>query len=229
VLGEMVPKNIALAGPERSAMLLGPPHALLVRILYPVIWLFNGIANLVLRAVRVTPKDEVDSAFTSEQVARLVEESRSAGLIDPDDHLLLTSALDLTEKHAADIAVPAADLVCVPVNASPRQIQQRTADTGYSRIPLRAADGTLVAYTHVKDTLDLPLDEPLPVTAQRPLPRGPGATLLTDAIGVLRQSGSHLGVATDAAGADIGVLFLEDALEELIGEVRDAAHRGLPG
>jgi CBS domain containing-hemolysin-like protein len=225
VVGEMVPKNIALAGPERAAMLLGPPHAIMVKILFPIIWLFNGIANLVLRALRVQPKDEIESAFTSEQVARLVEESRSAGLLDPEDHLLLTSALELTEKHATEVAVPVAEVVCVPQDATPRQIQARTADTGFSRLPLQAPDGSLIGYTHVKDTLDLPLDEPLPVMARRELPRGAAEILLTDAIGFLRQSGSHLGIAVDSSGRDVGVLFLEDALEELIGEVRDAAHR----
>lgn len=225
VLGEMVPKNIALAGPERSAMILGPIHAAIVRLVHPLIWLLNAVANAFLRMMGITPKDEIDSAFTAQEVARLVEESHRAGLLDPDDHLLLTSALEITEKTASAVAVDEEDLSTLPVSATPRQIQQHTADTGFSRIPLRAADGTLVGYTHVKDTLDLPPDEPLPVSMQRHLPTIAAGTLLTDAISVMRNSGSHLARVTSAAGQTTGVLFLEDALEELIGEIRDAAHR----
>ncbi|HSE56059.1 MAG TPA: CNNM domain-containing protein, partial [Nocardioidaceae bacterium] len=84
VIGEMVPKNIALAGPERSALLLGPPLFGIVQVLRPLIWLLNRVANLVLRAIRVEPKDEVTSAFTQEEVSGLVAESRREGLLDEE-------------------------------------------------------------------------------------------------------------------------------------------------
>jgi CBS domain containing-hemolysin-like protein len=192
---------------------------------HPIIWALNQAANLVLRALGVQPKDEIAAAFTGEEVARLIAESRNAGLLDRADQELLTSALELADKTAAAIAVPVADLVMVPARATPWAVQQATAQTGFSRLLLHETSGALVGYIHVKDTLDAPDPElPLPAELVRPLPTVAGATLLTDAIGILRRSGSHLARVCDANGAVAGVLFLEDALEELIGEVHDPAH-----
>lgn len=226
VAGEMVPKNISLAGPENVALILGPPLAFLVTVLHPLIWVLNWVANLFLRLLRVDPKDEIASAFTSEEVARLIAESRSAGMLDPQDQELLTSALELSDKRALDVVIPRSQLVMVPAAASARVLQLATAETGYSRLLLQADDGAVMGYIHVKDTLlATDLDAELPATLMRPLPEIPGVTLLTDAIGVLRRSGSHLARVVDAGHAPLGVLFLEDALEQLIGEVRDPAHQ----
>ena len=101
VLGEMVPKNIALAGPDRSALALAPPMAAVVRVLKPVIWLLNKSANGVLRLVGVTPSDEVTSAFTRDEVAGLVEESQREGMLDDDETRLLTGALEFEERDAS--------------------------------------------------------------------------------------------------------------------------------
>lgn len=224
VLGEMVPKNIALAGPERSAMLLGPALAALVTVLRPVIWLLNGLANVVLRVIGVQPQDEVASAFTSEEVARFVQESRTAGLLEDEEHRLVSSALEVTERCAVEVAVPVGDIVSLPSTAGANQIQQVAADTGYSRIPITDADGELVGYTHVKDTLEADPDQdaPLPEAMRRRLPSVPADAPITDAVGTLRAAHSHLAVVRDADDRVSGVLFLEDALEELIGEVHDA-------
>jgi CBS domain containing-hemolysin-like protein len=142
--GEMVPKNLSLSDPERAALLLGPPLAGLERVAHPIIWALNQAANLVLRVLGVQPKDEIAAAFTGEEVARLIAESRSAGLLDRADQELLTSALELADKTAAAIAVPVADLVMVPARATPQAVQQATAHTGFSRLLLHEAAGALV-------------------------------------------------------------------------------------
>jgi CBS domain containing-hemolysin-like protein len=224
VLGEMVPKNIALAGPERSALLLGPPLAALVTVLRPVIWLINSLANLVLLLLRVEPQDEVASAFTSDEVSRFVQESRSAGLLEDEEHRLVTSALEVTERAAGEVAVPLDQLVTVPAGAPARDIQDVTASTGFSRILITAADGRLVGYTHVKDTLEADPGAPagLSTSLYRTLPPVLGTSPVTDAVATLRADHSHLALVLDDGGQATGVLFLEDALEELIGEVEDA-------
>ena len=103
VVGEMVPKNIALAGPERSALVLGPPLVAVVRVLSPVVGALNAVASVTLRAVRVEPKDEVTSTFTREEVAGLVEESHREGLLDADEHDLLSGALRFETRTATDV------------------------------------------------------------------------------------------------------------------------------
>ncbi|WP_313557681.1 CNNM domain-containing protein, partial [Miniimonas arenae] len=106
VFGEMVPKNIALAGPDRMAMGLAPFLVVIVWLLYPVLWLLNGIANITLRMLRVTPKDEVTSAFTRDEVAELVEESHEGGLIELNDEKLLLGALQFTERDISSVVLP---------------------------------------------------------------------------------------------------------------------------
>ncbi len=228
VLGEMVPKNIALAGPERSALVLAPALAAVVLVLKPAIWFLNALANGTLRLLRIEPKDEVNSSFTADEVAVLIAESRREGLLEEAEHHLLQSAINLTDKVAGDLVLPLTDLVTVPMDATPREVQDLTGRTGYSRFPIAAADGDLTGYLHVKDTLlpadSLALDEPLATRLQRPLTVVSGDSPVSDVVMQLQSTGSHLGRVVDAEERTVGVVALEDLLEELIGEVRDSAH-----
>ncbi|WNB85382.1 hemolysin family protein [Cellulomonas sp. ATA003] len=165
VLGEMVPKNIAIAGPERSAILLGPVLYGIVLVLKPLIVALNWVANVVLRLLRVDPKDEVASAFTADEVAAFVAESRQEGLLDDDAHTLLTSALSISTEPVSAVVVPLADLVVLPADVTSAQAEATCIRTGFSRFPVTGADGTLQGYLHVKDLLMAPAgtqDQPVP-------------------------------------------------------------------
>jgi CBS domain containing-hemolysin-like protein len=226
-IGEMVPKNLALAMPERSAMLLGPALATVVTVLKPVIWSLNAVANIILRALRVTPKDEVNSSFTADEVGRLVAESRREGLLAEDEHRLLLSALELTGRRAHDLMLPTDDLITVPVGITAWEVEDLTGSTGFSRFPVRDDEAALIGYLHVKDAL-VPAgftgDRPVPPTRYRPLPPVGADVPISETVAILQQEGSHLGRVVDGSGVTLGIVALEDALEELIGEVRDAAH-----
>src|SRR5215218_6988560 len=119
VLGEMVPKNIALAGPTRSALLLTPPLTMIVRAFRPAIALLNWIANITLRAIGVRPQDEVASAFTRDEVAGLVEESRREGLLDQHEGRLLVGALKFEERDARAVLLPISSLETVAPDVTP--------------------------------------------------------------------------------------------------------------
>lgn len=224
VLGEMVPKNIAIAGPERSALALGPPLAAVARVLRPVIAGLNGVGNAVLRSAGVEPKDEVASAFTVEEVASLAAESRQEGLLDEAEHELVSGALTFAGRTVASVLVPMGALTVLPVGASPADIQDATARTGFSRFPLAGPDGALAGYLHVKDVLDddpATRDRPLPPEALRPLATVASGDSLESALGAMRDRGAHLARVVDGDGDPEGVVTLEDVLEELVGEVRD--------
>ena len=226
VLGEMVPKNIAIAGPERSALALGPPLAAVARILRPAIAGLNGVGNAVLRAAGVEPKDEVASAFTAEEVASLVAESRQEGLLDDAEHELVSGALTFAGRTVSSVLVPMRALTVLPLGASPADIQDATARTGFSRFPLAGPDGALAGYLHVKDVLDddpVTRDRPLPPEALRPLATVTAGDSLESALGAMRDRGAHLARVVGADGGPEGVVTLEDVLEELVGEVRDGA------
>ena len=219
VIGEMVPKNLALAGPERSALALGPVLAAVVRPVRPLIAALSGLANAVLRLARVEPVHSISSAFTPEEVAALVAESRGAGLLDEDDHALLAGVLSLEDRTADAVLVPASALSTVPDTVTTGELQRLVARTGFSRFPVRG-NGRMIGYVHIGDLLDL-LDVPdaqLPADRIRRLPAVRSDAVLGQILTDLRESGSHLVEIRDASGASQGVLFFADVLRALIGE-----------
>src|SRR5246127_451698 len=146
LLGEMVPKNIALAGPERTAMLLVPPYLVYVRAARPFIVFYNKCATVVLRALRVEPKDELDVTVSTAELSAMIAESVSEGLLDPEEHTRLTRALQIRTRVVGDVAVPLADIRAIPVAAADSgpvvgAVEQALAQSGYSRVPRGGFDG----------------------------------------------------------------------------------------
>lgn len=231
VLGEMVPKNIAIAGPERSAMVLGPPMLGVVTVLKPLIVVLNAAANGILRLMRVEPKDELTSAFTREEVAALVEESRGEGLLEADEYDRLAGALGFTEKTVASVLMPTDTLTVVRRGSTAAEVEALCAATGFSRFPVAGADGDLVGYLHIKDVLE-PDEErrerPVDDKWVRPFAPVTADESLHDALETLQRRGAHMARVVDTAGTTLGLATLEDVLEELVGEIRDAAHHEDP-
>ena len=226
VLGEMVPKNIALAGPERSALLLGPPMMLVVMVLKPVVVVLNAIANAVLRLMHVEPKDEVTSAFTRDEVAALVDQSRGEGLLPEDEYDRLAGALGFTERTVMSVLMPYDDLATVPRGATVEDVEAVCAATGFSRFPV-ADEGELLGYLHIKDVLETDPERRSRKVADkwvRPFASVQPNDVLHDALESLQRRGAHMGRVVQEDGTVLGLVTLEDVLEELVGEIRDAAH-----
>ncbi|MDO2936104.1 hemolysin family protein [Paeniglutamicibacter sulfureus] len=225
VLGEMVPKNISFSVPTRAALLLAPTLVLVARIFKPVIWTLNGIANAVLRLFKVEPKDEAASAFTLDEVAGIVAQSTRDGVLS-DASGTLGKAFEFTAKKVSDVEVPVGEMVFLPQGSSPADIQSTVAEHGYSRYILVNPDGEPTGYLHLKDVMDLTTPEAfasaVPAKRIRALASVYGASELEDALAAMRRTGSHVARVFDAEGATTGVLFLEDIIEELVGEVQDA-------
>jgi len=228
VFGEMVPKNIAFSVPDRAALVLAPPLVMVSRLVAPLISMLNWVANHMLRVFRVEPRDEAASAYTIDQVAVIVEESTREGTL-VDDRGALSAALEFTSKHVADVEVPLDDLVPLPARPTPRDVQRAVAERGYSRYVLETADGVPTHYLHLKDVLDLGdagvLDEPIPSDRFRELPVVEHGAALEEAFATIRARSAHLARVVGPGGSTTGVLFLEDIVEELVGEVRDATRK----
>ncbi|CAO5188868.1 magnesium and cobalt exporter, CNNM family [Frankia sp. AiPs1] len=228
VVGEMVPKNIALAMPDRAVLLLAPMLVGFVRIGKPLIIVLNKVANLSLRALGVEPKDEIASTFTRDEVAGLVEESHREGLLAQDEHELLTGALSFEERTARSVLLAPGGLVTVPPTITPREVEQLAARTGYTRFPVLDEAGQLTGYLHLKDVLETrSARRASPVAAKwiRPLAHVGKDDSLRTALATMQHSGAHLARVTDDAGEVLGLVALEDILEELVGEIRDDAVR----
>ncbi|MDX2026201.1 hemolysin family protein [Microcella sp.] len=228
VFGEMVPKNLSFSLPTRAVLLLAPPLVLVSRILSPVIRALNAIANGVLRLFRVDPKNEAESAFTLEQVETIVRNSTREGVLD-DTTGALAAAFEFTTKIVSDIALPMDALTSLPDDASALDVERAVAQRGFSRYVLLDESGEPSGYLHLKDVIDLPddeLDDPVPPKRIRRLVSILASADLEDALAIMRRSGAHVARAVDAEGVTTGVLFLEDIIEELVGEVHDATQRG---
>ncbi|MEZ5095423.1 MAG: hemolysin family protein [Nocardioides sp.] len=231
VLGEMVPKNIALAGPDRAALVLGPLVWAIVTLLRPLVVVVNSLAALVLRAFGVALQDEVGSTYTREEVAALVEESRGEGLLADAEYNRLTGALGFTEKSVGAVLMPLASLASVAPGASVADVEELCAATGYSRFPVSDEAGTPGGYLHIKDVLEYDetrRDEPFDPRWMRPFATVQESDLLQDALETLQRRGAHLARVEDGSGRLLGLVTLEDVIEELVGEIRDAAHHGEP-
>lgn len=218
LIGEMVPKNIALAAPVTTALYLGPPLVALTRALKPVVFGINAFANVLLKLMRVEPKDEVESVFTDDQLARMVVDSSAAGLLTPADGERLRDALELGTRPVGEILVPVPKMRTVDHTVTPARLEREAAEAGFSRFPVTGEDGTLLGYLHIKDTLGVAdRDRPFPRTALHPVTRVRIDTPLDDTLTALRAMGSHLAAVTGEKGAVLGFVTMEDVLSELVG------------
>ncbi|WP_322750680.1 MULTISPECIES: hemolysin family protein [unclassified Frankia] len=255
VLGEMVPKNIALAGPEQAALRLAPPLVRFARLARPLIVFLNAVANWCVRLVGVTPVDELSTAYTPDQLAVMIAESRQQGLLEDYEHNLLTGALELPERTARSVMIPLDETVAVPWSVSAAELEMLVARTGFSRFPVRApnasapaatetptdlaAPGTtatatatagtmIVGFVHAKDVLGIQSDardEPLPPRRLRPMVEVRPDLPLDEVLRLMQRTGCHLGRVPGPGGTTIGVVALEDVVEEFVGEIEDASHR----
>jgi CBS domain containing-hemolysin-like protein len=228
LLGEMVPKNIALAGPERTAMLLVPAYLPYVRAARPIIVLYNKCANGILRLLGVQPKDELDSTVSTVELSEMIAESLSEGLLDAEEHVRLTRALRVRTRVVGDVAVPLAKVHAVSVAAvgfgpTIGAVEQALSQTGHSRFPVVDRDGNYIGYLHIKDVLALS-DDPhtvIDLALVRALPHLPRSLGLPDALSRMRRSNSHLALVTAEDGSVVALVALEDLVEDLIGSMRD--------
>ena len=233
LLGEMVPKNLALTGPERAAMMLTPALLIFVRIFRPIIIGLTAVATGVLRVLRIKPVSEIGDVIDRDSVAALIGESSEEGLLQANQHELLSGALAFEETNAEIVGLPREALITVAPDVTPGDIEQLVTATGYSRFPVRADDqpsiaADLIGYIHLADVLDTePASRNRPVDPHciRPLGDIPATATLQTALATLRRSGSHLARLIDENGQIRGLIALEDILEKLVGEVADATRR----
>ncbi|MDJ0334605.1 hemolysin family protein [Salinibacterium sp. G-O1] len=227
VLGEMVPKNMSFSIPDRAVLILAPPLVFVATIFRPIIVALNAIANGILRLVGVQPKSEANSVFTLDEVATIAAQSTREGVLT-DAGGTLNAAFEFTSKKVQDVAIAMTAIVTLPEAAAPADVEKAVARHGFSRYILVNDEGEPTGYLHLKDVIGVEEDEFfLPVLPKRirqliSIYRGSD---LEDALATMRRSGVHVARAFDESGSTQGVLFLEDIIEELVGEVQDATRR----
>ncbi|MEV8345426.1 hemolysin family protein [Streptomyces niveus] len=218
LLGEMVPKNVALAEPVRTALLLGPPLVWLSRALRPVIFTVNAFANGLLKLLRVETKDEVSATFTDAELDRMVTDAGDAGLLDDRAAERLHDALELGRRPVRDVVMPLERVVTARVGITPEELEALGAESGFSRFPVVDDARRILGYLHVKDALDaLPRDEAFEVSGMRAIAQVRAETPMDDVLTAMRRSRTHLAAVLDEDGRLEGLVTMEDVLRELVG------------
>lgn len=218
LLGEMVPKNVALAEPVRTALLLGPPLVAMALAARPVIFTVNAFANALLKLLRVKAKSGVTATFSDDELARMVTDAGDAGLLDDRAAERLHDALGLGRRPVRDVVMPLERVVYAQVGTTPEELERLAAQSGFSRFPVVDPTRRILGYLHVKDALDaMPRDVPFPVSAMRPIARVRAATPMDDVLTAMRRSRTHLAAVLDDDGRLAGLVTMENVLQELVG------------
>jgi CBS domain containing-hemolysin-like protein len=237
LIGEMVPKSLALADPERALLLLVPLSRSIGIALRPLTRLLAAMANAVVRLLGATPVSETGTALTAGEFAMVFDASRDEGTIDAFEHAVLSGALALRVRTTASVAIPAARVVTVARTLPVAQIEALALRTGHSRLPVVGPGGLadVQGFVHVKDLVGLAAsarDRPLPPALVRPMLVVRPDLALDGLLRAMRRSRSHVALVrggTDGVPDDaLGLVTLEDALESLVGDMRDETDREIP-
>ena len=218
VLGEMVPKNLAITGPERTLLLLARPMALYLSLARPVIRMFQGFSNGLLGLFRVEPTSELDESTTSAELALMVDESHDQGLIDSQEYALIESAIAFGQTPATSVMAQIDHVHSVSVDSEIVEIEDQIVKTGHTRLVVHGADMNDVrGFVHSKDLLGIKeKKQSLAPDLIRPMLRVDPESTLPDVLQLMRRSQIHLAVVT-SEGTNSGVLTLDDVMRGLVG------------
>jgi len=224
VVGEMVPKNVAIAEPDRTALWLALPMRGFTVLFRPVIHVLNVLANGGLRLLGVEPTDELVTHATGDELAGMLEASREEGLLDEVEHRLMAGALGFPQREVTSVMVARDDVVAVPVDTPVEEVERIAAGYGHSRLPVYGRDlDELLGYVHAKDLLALPPEQrsgDLGRAIVRRMLTVPTDRTLMDLLLAMKRTRLHFAVVVDGAGGVAGIATLEDVLESLVGDIR---------
>lgn len=230
IIGELVPKNFALALPRQTAKIVMPFQVAFTTVFKPAVLALNGSANAVLRGIGIEPKEELSGARTAEELSSLVKRSASAGMLEEDTATLLDRSLSFSRLTAADVMTARPSMNAIAVGDSVDEVLHLARKSGHSRFPVYDEDlDDIVGVAHLKAAVAVPRERraevPVGAISTEPL-RVPETAHLDVLLAELRSSGYQLAVVVDEYGGTAGLVTLEDLVEEIVGEVADEHDRG---
>ena len=219
VFGEVTPKSLAKESPERFAMFSAPFLRMVMWVLSPFAWLFSRLKKLVGRVVR----SGGERPMTQEELLMLVDEVQQEGGLDKDEHELLRSAIEFTDRDAEDILTHRVDLEAVPADASPEEVARVFGESRFSRLLVYGTDiDDIVGVIHQSDFYADGLQGGKPLSALMTPPLFvPKSIRISVLLRLLQRKKAHIAVVTDGYGGTLGIVTMEDILEELVGEIWD--------
>ena len=222
ILGELVPKRLALNGPEGVAARVAGPMRLISRITAPAVWFLSASTEAVLRLLRV--RSAPDSPVSEQEVEILLEEGARAGVFEEEERDLVRRALRLDDRPVRELMTPRPRIVWLDADKPPEEVLRRAREAGHSYFPVARGDlDDLLGIASVKDSWGreasgLPADL---LGSLRPTPLVPEGAPATDALEAFKRSGLPVALVIDERGHIEGLVTLTDVLEALVGEVPD--------
>ncbi|MET4052835.1 CBS domain containing-hemolysin-like protein [Frigoribacterium sp. PvP054] len=233
VVGELVPKNFALALPLATAKFVVPFQVAFTTVFKPLIVLFNDTANAAIRALGIEPKEELSGARSAEELSSLVRRSALEGQLDQDHATLLGRTLRFSQHDASEVMTPRVRMTTIASTGTAADVVEAALASGFSRFPVIGDDSDdIVGVVHVKHAFAVPLAERASVGSTslmqeaRFVPESMGTDSL---LGLLRHGGLQMAVVRDEFGGTAGLVTLEDVVEELVGELEDEHDRARVG
>jgi len=229
IIGELVPKNFAISVPRATAKLVIPLQVAFTAVFRPFVWVLNGTANAVLRAIGIEPREEISSARAADELRSLLARSAREGALEEDTAELLSRTLAFAERDASEVMTPRPRVAAIGQDESAATVITRARETGMSRFPVVGEDlDDIVGVVHIKQAIAVPRDrrDTVRVSALHTPPlRVPETMPLDSLLAALRGRGFQMAIVVDEYGGTAGVATLEDLVEEIVGEVADEHDR----
>ncbi len=226
VIGELVPKGIALGHPERTALWVSGPVSVFFVALRPLIWLLERSSELILRLLSLEPPGAEHEAHSEAELRMLLSSSAAQGEIEQGEREMLYKVFDFADKEVADVMVPRPEVAAIAVSLPPEEALQAVLDSPYTRYPVyRESLDDIVGVLHIRDLVEAIYDRGLAAVdlAQivRPAYMVPETKDLVALLTEFRRTNQHLAIVIDEYGSTDGIVTLEDLLEEIVGEIED--------
>ncbi|HZO33972.1 MAG TPA: hemolysin family protein [Gaiellaceae bacterium] len=226
VIGELVPKGIALGHPERAALVVATPVRWFFVVFRPLIWLLQGSTEVLLRALGLEPPGAESEAYSEAELRMLLSSSAEQGEIEHEEQEMLYKVFDFADKEVSDVMVPRPEVAAIAVTLEPEEALQAVLESPYTRYPVyRESLDDIVGVLHVRDLVEAIYDRGLAAVdleqIVRPAHMVPETKDLAALLTEFRRTNQHLAIVIDEYGSTEGIVTLEDLLEEIVGEIED--------
>ena len=224
VLGELIPKSIALEYTEKTALWVARPMQVLTFIFNPFIWLLNGFGNLVLKILNIPHSHKGSLVHSTEELDMLVNASFDGGELNETEKDMLHNVFKFSDLTAKQVMIPRTDMVCIPSDMSLDELNKLATENQYTRYPVYEEDiDHITGLVHVKDLYSLAIkDETCPISKiQREILLVPETITMDNLVLEFKKRKGQMAIVVDEFGGTSGLITLEDVLEEIFGEVQD--------
>jgi CBS domain containing-hemolysin-like protein len=225
VLGELVPKSMAIQNTEKYVLLIAIPLYTFNKICTPIIWCFDHVSIWILKLMHIQKADENEDAHSEEEIKLIIDASQKGGVIDDTESEIIQNAICFSEIFAHEIMIPRQDMVCIYQDSSYDEVMELVKENKHTRFPLCAGDkDQILGMIHIRDLLEMKDDtshKDILHKIVRKILFVPENKSISEILHEMMKKRIHLAIVVDEYGGTAGLLSMEDILEELVGDIRD--------